>query len=423
MHYHKKNIYLATCGFPWGKGEKTFILPELSLLSERYQVTILACASDKIVAQKQWETKVDDNVSVLRFPDNPLSLKEKILESFYAILSSVMWKEIVEILRKHEMVMARIKDSFNFFVVANRYRRWLEKEKILCDEKAVFYSFWSTTFHLAAVMEKKKYPNLKIVSRLHGFDLYDERCSGMRQPFKRYLDLNSDKLLFASDYGLEYYVNRFSCEKKKCKICHIGIRGVCHNGRHCENNTFYLVSCSNVINLKRVDLIIKALARIKDIPIHWTHFGDGEELLKIKKESELFLPENVEANFKGYVSNDYIQKYYLRYPADCFITTSSTEGGCPVSIMEAMSAYVPIIGTAVGGISSMIDGNGVLLPENPTEEQIEDAIRYIYNMDKNSLEIMRNRSYEIWNQKFNEEKNVKEVLKIMDNLFKESEEL
>ena len=71
----------------------------------------------------------------------------------------------------------------------------------------------------------------------------------------------------------------------------------------------------------------------------------------------------------------------------------------------------------------MIDGNGVLLPENPTEEQIEDAIRYIYNMDKNSLEIMRNRSYEIWNQKFNEEKNVKEVLKIMDNLVKESEEL
>ena len=76
----------------WVSRGKIFILPEFSLLAERYQVAILARASDKIVAQKQWETKVDDNISILRFPDNPLSLKEKILELFYTNLSGVMWK-------------------------------------------------------------------------------------------------------------------------------------------------------------------------------------------------------------------------------------------------------------------------------------------------------------------------------------------
>lgn len=419
MFGHKKNIYLATCGFPWGKGEKSFILPELPLLSDMYQVTILACASDKIVEQEQWHTKLDDKIRVLRFPDNPLRVEEKLLETFRAMTSAIMWKEVFKILQGREKIMARIMDSLNFYVVANRYRRWLEKEKILCDEKAIFYSFWSTTYHLAAVMEKKKYPKLKIVSRLHGFDLYNERCIGRRQPFKKYLDSNSDMLLFASDYGLKYYINLFTDEKKKCKICHIGIKGVRNNGRHRENKTFYLISCSNVISIKRVDLIVKALARIKDISIQWTHFGDGEELLKIKEEARVTLSENVEAVFKGYINNDFIQRYYREYPVDCFITTSATEGGCPVSIMEAMSAYTPIIGTDVGGISSMIDGNGVLLAKNPTEEEIEKAIRYIYNMDEQSLELMRNRSYEIWNEKFNEEKNVNEVLEIMNQLFEE----
>ena len=387
MHYHKKNIYLATCGFPWGKGEKTFILPELSLLSERYQVTILACASDKIVAQKQWETKVEDNISVLRFPDNPLSLKEKILESFCAILSGVMWKEIVEILRKHEKVMARIKDSFNFFVVANRYKRWLEKEKILCDEKAVFYSFWSTTFHLAAVMEKKKYQNLKIVSRLHGFDLYDERCSGMRQPFKKYLDQNSDKLLFASDYGLEYYVNRFSCEEKKCKICHIGIRGVCHNGRHCENNTFYLVSCSNVINLKRVDLIIKALARIKDIPIHWTHFGDGEELLKIKKVLET---EGIkQLTFIGKVSKSLV----VRRPkfdslAIEFLKQATRLNDDAIMLFlvdELRKLGITVLDQTIF-IKNLMVPRGVLGKIQPTEAQLSD-VEYGYKIAKEMGEL------------------------------------
>ena len=64
---------------------------------------------------------------------------------------------------------------------------------------------------------------------------------------------------------------------------------------------------------------------------------------------------------------------------DSFITTSSTEG-LPVSIQEAMAAGIPIIGTNVGGIPEMIDGNGVLLSANPSNKEVAEAILRIYYM-------------------------------------------
>jgi len=43
----KSNLYLATNGFPWGKGEKTFIMPELPYLLEKFDVTVIAKVSNE----------------------------------------------------------------------------------------------------------------------------------------------------------------------------------------------------------------------------------------------------------------------------------------------------------------------------------------------------------------------------------------
>ena len=91
----------------------------------------------------------------------------------------------------------------------------------------------------------------------------------------------------------------------------------------------------------------------------------------------------------------------------CFITTSATEGGTPVSIQEALSYGIPIIGTDVGGISEMIDGNGFLIGGNPQAEEIADSIRKIAYMSDELYKSFRVKSRTIWENQYDADKNFK----------------
>ena len=110
--------------------------------------------------------------------------------------------------------------------------------------------------------------------------------------------------------------------------------------------------------------------------------------------------------FMGHVPNEQILQYYNDNKIDCLLLTSENEG-LPVSIMEAESAGIPIIATNVGGISEMIDGNGLLLPANPTADEVADAIISCLTCSEDEKELMRRRSCEIWNSKFDAKCNAK----------------
>ncbi len=100
--------------------------------------------------------------------------------------------------------------------------------------------------------------------------------------------------------------------------------------------------------------------------------GDGPERLAIEKRiSELNLQKNVKLS--GYISGN--EKAQELINADIFIFPSYHGEGCPVALLEAMAAGLPIITTAVGGIPDIIsDGeNGVLL-ENHTSNAVEKGI-------------------------------------------------
>ena len=64
----------------------------------------------------------------------------------------------------------------------------------------------------------------------------------------------------------------------------------------------------------------------------------------------------------------------------------------------------------------MIDGNGVLLPQNPTIEEVEAAIRKMYSVDDEQRQQMCNRSLEIWKRFFDEKNNAKHVVGILEEV-------
>jgi glycosyltransferase involved in cell wall biosynthesis len=137
--------------------------------------------------------------------------------------------------------------------------------------------------------------------------------------------------------------------------------------------------------------------------IKWFHIGDGpllSEIVKTIKETK-----NLDIVIMGYLSNEKINEFYQTNSIDCFITTTESEGGVPVSIQEAQSYGIPAIATNVGGVPEIVNNKtGIILNENPAPKDIAEAI---YSLIKNPkrLEEIKLECRSNWLKNFNADKN------------------
>lgn len=398
----RKRIILLLDQYPFGTGEYSFIKTELEFLLDHFEVSIISTSA--FMKQKML---VDDRITLYHCV-RKFGIKEKILAVFRFIMSKYGRYEIKQIFKSRASLLGRLYDSVVYYECADQLRKYVRKNSIICDEDTLIYSYWFNANCLAFLLDKKVYPGIKVVSRMHGYDLYNERNPHNRQPFREYMDSEVDKIFFVAETGLQYYIKhwkRMEVIDKKYLVSPIGTvnrEKIEVIGRSREKRTFKIVSCSNVIALKRVGLIVEALSLIDDIEISWTHYGTGNLLDEIKEQAAqlLMCKKNISYDFRGYVPVEKIMNFYNENYVDCFLTTSSTEG-CPVSIQEAMSYGIPIVGTAVGEIPNMIAGNGFLLSESPLPEDVCGAIHYLYSCTEEQICEMRRRSRHLWENKYN----------------------
>ncbi|WP_318484289.1 glycosyltransferase [Photobacterium leiognathi] len=129
-----------------------------------------------------------------------------------------------------------------------------------------------------------------------------------------------------------------------------------------ENNTFKFLFLGRLTYPKRVDLLIDAFEKIKDVEL--VIVGDGPQRSKCSSENISFLGEIKSFNdFKNY---------------DAFILLSDSEG-LPMSALEAASSGLPLILSNVGGCSELISNNGILVENN-----IDEIIKAILHVRDNS---------------------------------------
>lgn len=425
MHYRErhgaymKKIYLVTGSFPYGKGEKSFIEPELKYLVHHYDITIICHATDDELLDEQNISKLDERIKICRI-NNKVVWLNKIIYGLKFFCDLDGWREFFDILKSREKILSRLYQSIGFYVLAMIDHKEICRQKIIDNEDAIYYTYWYFFYCFSATKYKKKFPGLKFISRTHGFELYSDRYIGGRQPFKMIMDKRLDKLIFASDYAKEYYFKHYGIpfDEGKYNVCKLGVEKIFGNEKKSENrkHDFFVVSCSNLIDIKRIECIIEGLALIKAIEITWMHIGSGDKLEKLKSLAKKVLPNNITWEFVGYMSNENIHRIYAEEKVDCFITTSQTEGGCPVAIQEAMAYGIPVIGTSVGGITEMIHGNGILLSPNPDSEEVKNAIESIAYMSKEELNRMRERSRQIWMKEYNIEMNADKFIKVLEQL-------
>lgn len=410
----KKKLYYFTVNFPYGRSEKTFVIPEIEILKNYYDITIVSRVNRRLLKSKKDITIINRDITNLLLQE--VNILTFIFYGFIGLFDQCFWKDIINIFKLKKNILKRVLASVKMYVSAKMYYYFLKKHNIFSDiDNSIYYTFWNNYTVLSLCWFKRKYKNMKIISRAHGYDLFNQRLLGGRQPYKWYMNNFENAIIFVSEQGKNYYKENYkeNIDKVKLAVSYLGIKDLYNNDVERKGN-FKLVSCSNVIKLKRIEYIIKALSVMPlNINIDWVHFGDGSEMNNISVLAEMKLKNKSNIRYKlyGYVNNSDIISYYRQNYVDCFITTSSTEG-LPVSIMEALMFRIPIIATNVGGIKEQIDNNGVLLKANPTIDEIKDAIIYIYN-NKN-IEELKNNSRMIYKNKFNIEKNVDLLIEILD---------
>jgi len=213
----------------------------------------------------------------------------------------------------------------------------------------VFYAYWFMQWMSALSITKRKHADLKVVSRVHGAD-YDEDQVKSTLPF-RYFQLDKVNRIFpVSHFAANYLQNKFRVSKEKIEPAHLGLL-LNERLAPVNNNKLHLVSCSSLIPLKRVYLIIEILKHIKQ-DVMWTHFGDGPMMDQIRQKV-LSLPATVSCQLKGHVSNQEFITYIKGEPISFFVNVSESEG-IPVTMMEAISMGIPLIGTSICGVPEIV---------------------------------------------------------------------
>ncbi|MEZ4825555.1 MAG: glycosyltransferase [Bacteroidia bacterium] len=263
-------------------------------------------------------------------------------------------------------------------------------------EAVIIYSYWLDSWLIAAVLLRKEFPGLRIVSRVHGYDLYFERGFLGYQPFRPWLFKHLDGVFPISFTGKKYLEEKFPGQV--FKTSYLGTDRQEAENHPSGDGIFRVVSCAMMIPLKRIHLLIEALAQL-DFPVEWTHFGDGPLKDELTAQAEK-LPGNIEYHFPGNVSNPALMDYYRTHPVDVFVNTSETEG-IPVTIMEVISFGIPAIGPDVGGVAEVVDNQyGFLLENNFSPETLAQKIKHLATMDSTETTRRRHIARETFNQKF-----------------------
>lgn len=151
-----------------------------------------------------------------------------------------------------------------------------------------------------------------------------------------------------------------------------------------NKNQLILLFMSRFVTAKGMIELLEAFYKLPmyQPPIILHLVGDGPEKTAVEKKIiELGLQEKVK--LPGYIKGKEKAKALLN--ADVFVFPSYYREGCPIALLEAMAAGLPLITTTVGGIPDIvIDGkNGVLLTSH-TPDAIKEGIEKMLE-NKNKL--------------------------------------
>lgn len=367
-----RTLVLFTTNYPHTGGEQ-FINSEIDTLCKAYAHVVIVPVSSR--ASDSLKYGLPGNAMVLPPPGNPWTI---IGQYILAIPRTV----IVSVREKRGLRGTLEEARFSLSVGGRARHVTKQLSKTLgADTAAVFYSYWLHRPAAVAVEVRRllRWGKTPVVSRAHGYDLYDQRATSGRLPQRLNLLRALAKVYAVSDQGASYLRAAWPEFASKIDSSPLGVTPA-NNPGNATLEARRVISCSYIVPLKRIPLLIDALAIVHERGFHlrWSHigpvdtpYGDAVRAYALEK-----LGMDV-VDFVGELSPHRVREWLDAHPGTLFINVSEYEG-VPVTLQEALAQGLPVIATDVGGTSSTIrTAGGVfagLLDSHPTPADVADRI-------------------------------------------------
>jgi|WetSurMetagenome_2_1015567.scaffolds.fasta_scaffold02902_7 colanic acid/amylovoran biosynthesis glycosyltransferase len=365
-------ILIFTDNYPFGKSEP-FLDTELSYIVNSFEkVSIMPLEKGRDKKVREVYEKMDIQSPVFNEIKNK---KELLIKGLFNIsllfsllkegLSSGVWKSRTNfriwfthlLMIRSLMADIRNRDLIRFF-----------------NEFDILYFYWGLRWS-QVIPFLPEYLKPKIIVRFHGSDLYEHTNNGYI-PWRYHQLKRINKAIVISETGKKYIEDHYPFLNGRIVISRIGTKDYGLNP-YTNSDIIRIVSCSNLVAVKRVGLIAETLESIKR-RVEWIHFGDGPLRNQIEKLL-IKLPENITIMFKGAVKHSELMNYYCTTSVDLFINVSSSEG-VPVSVMEALSFGIPVIATNVGGTKEIVsEKTGLLIEKDFSTSDLATKIEELAN--------------------------------------------
>lgn len=408
----EKVLGIVATNYPFGFGEP-FLHEEVLVLSRHF---------DKILIILPEAGKIDLSNQLFELPHNvfvvPVYNKYSVfhkITSFERMGIRILYTLVKTVKKEFGLPVSLpiIKTFMAYEAREYSFRKRLLKElsrQSVSHRGLVLYSYWFTEYTYAIYKIKKQVPATKAYTRAHGWDLYFERHDPPYLPFRKIIIPALDKTLLISQHGLEYIRAKLNFPKEYFEVYRLGVASAARNHTQPAENALRIVSISFISAVKNMELLIRSLASVSEVAVHWHHIGGGEGSYgkRIHEMAEKMLSDkkNVTFRFTGNLTRQEIDEFLATTETDLLLNTSHSEG-LPVSIMEAMSHGIPAIAPAVGGIPEIVHNgiNGYLLPEKPQENDVKQALLTYHHLGAEQKAEMKSAAYLEWDQHYNSEKN------------------
>jgi colanic acid/amylovoran biosynthesis glycosyltransferase len=401
----RRILILITSSYPYGEFE-TFVANEMPYLAAAFD-EIVVLTDDIASGQPR---PLPGSVTCVR-RSYALGTMEK-MRSLLGLLSPAVWREI-------RWIRTRYRRSVDGRVLATVVVSWLKARKFariirllaarVPGAEVHAYSYWASDMAVAAALARRKAWVHRAYCRAHEWDVYMD--SGGFLPFRQVLATRLDRYLFVSEHGRRYFETLMGRSYPSVGCSRLGTPQVSTAPLACVR-PFTLLSCSRLIPRKRVELIAEALSHVTS-EIRWIHIGEGPSRGAVEAVCAE-LPGHVNVELRGGLPNPEVLALYATLRPSLFLSVSRSEG-IPVSMMEAMSAGIPVMGTDVRGVSEIVShrSNGVLLPPNPTPHEVASAIDAFASMPELEHARYAQRAWATWRADFNADRNYGTFLRMI----------
>ncbi len=421
----EQSLAVILKNYPYGNGE-TFFSAELKILSKRFK-TIVIVSRQSGVSEQQIHFELPDNVSHVNL-DISTSPAQRVLFLVKSLFNGIFLRVLRDILNSQTSIsLLTIKTALAYDEAAMLNEKKLLaalKIKDVVPDNFLWYSYWCDDSAYLLSRWKARGIISKAISRAHGYDLYAERHPRNYLPYRSFICHSLDRVICISTHGKNRLTDNYPHLKNKFKVFLLGVSNQASIQTQ-KPTPFRIVSISTIIPLKNLQILIQAIEKLDNVQLEWHHLGRGngdayEDSILQMADTLLSQKPNISFRFHGFIPPEKVMETLKELRPHVLVNSSHFEG-IPVSMMEACSLGIPVIGPQIYGVPEIIK-NGIngftFFPVNA--DSLRQAIAKMTDLTESTYAEMRLNARALQQAEFNAERNHLEFTSYIEEISNET---